>query len=403
MKYNLEKTLEGMNQLNIQGNIIPHAWFLKITFEKSKKPDLLSMIILADILYWYRPIEVRDEKTGSLIGLKKKFKRDMLQRSIQSFAKQLGVSRRQVSDALRRLSEKKLIIKELREISTPMGKLGNVLFLAPKIENIAKLQTDIPLMQSNAQGSSDDSEYIPLCNEMHKGMPSNAHGHVIKRGTYTENTTKNTTTAAAKERHENKSPSTADKKTPQLAAAAFLKQSVFDTVIGETLTDNQRAIVHHNVFQKLCQQTKISSPKELCQEIEYALLDSNCFRKTGHDFHYKLNVIKKTIRDGKWTTPAGLTKENNTSAAFSQAHPTNPLANKITTVQQQLDSLQMEYRSFEAAIRAYPDEKAYVQSHRNAMIKKRETMEALKTELHDLQLNHQQQPSQGGAHHGDCI
>lgn len=98
-EYNLETTLASLSQLNIQGNIIPHTWFSKITFENNK-PDLLGIMILAEVLYWYRPVEIRDEKTGALLGLKKKFKSDMLQRSINSFAEQFGVSYRQIADAV---------------------------------------------------------------------------------------------------------------------------------------------------------------------------------------------------------------------------------------------------------------------------------------------------------------
>jgi len=235
------------------------------------------------------------------------------------------------------------------------------------------------------------SEYALLKNS----SPSTENSRPI-----TEITAKNKTKAAAAKRTcADNSPNVIDNKTPQLAAAAFFD----DAMIGKTLTEQQRTFVKQTVI-KLKSQTQLSnSVASLCQEVEAVLLDPSCFKKTGNDFHYKLNVIKKTIRDGKWTTPVELTKENKQPAASNQTHPTNPLANKITAIQQQLESLQIECRSFEAAIRAYPDEKAYVQSHRDAMIKKRQTIEALKTELHDLQLNHQPQLSQGGGSHDECM
>ena len=81
--------VDQMKDLNITGNIIPMSWFK--TFSAPRKTDkkngfsgkikLLAINILADIVYWYRPVEVRDEKTGFVIGYKKKFKSDLLQKN----------------------------------------------------------------------------------------------------------------------------------------------------------------------------------------------------------------------------------------------------------------------------------------------------------------------------------
>lgn len=60
-------------KLNISGNIIPQVWYRTIIRE-SGKPNLTAIIILADIVYWYKPTEIRDEGTGQVIGVRKKFK-----------------------------------------------------------------------------------------------------------------------------------------------------------------------------------------------------------------------------------------------------------------------------------------------------------------------------------------
>ena len=57
-------------KLNISGNIIPQVWYRTIIRE-SGKPNLTAIIILADIVYWYKPTEIRDEGTGQVIGGKK--------------------------------------------------------------------------------------------------------------------------------------------------------------------------------------------------------------------------------------------------------------------------------------------------------------------------------------------
>ncbi len=173
-------TVEEISEINFSGNIIPQSWFNFIKFP-SGKPDLLGVMILSEIVYWYRPTEIRDEATGQVIGYKKKFKADKLQRNYQSFADQFGVSKRQVQDATRRLKEAGLITIELRIITLDTGMvLSNVAYFEPVVSKIK--QITYPYL--NKGGS---------CNQLHEGMQSNVGGHVIDYMTYTENTTKITT------------------------------------------------------------------------------------------------------------------------------------------------------------------------------------------------------------------
>ena len=73
--------VDSMAEINITGNIIPQIWYKKILRDNGK-PHLLAITILADIVYWYRPTEVRDETTSALIGFRKKFAEDLLQKII---------------------------------------------------------------------------------------------------------------------------------------------------------------------------------------------------------------------------------------------------------------------------------------------------------------------------------
>jgi len=128
-------TVDAIGQMAFEGNIIPQSWYQHITFE-SGRPDLLGVVLLAEICYWYRPTEIRDEATGALLGYRKKFKSDMLQRSYQSFADQFGASKRQVRDAIHRLEERDLLRLEFRTVQTAAGTLSNVLFLEPIVEQV---------------------------------------------------------------------------------------------------------------------------------------------------------------------------------------------------------------------------------------------------------------------------
>ena len=77
--------VDAMGSINISGNIIPAIWYKTITKENGK-PYLLAIVLLANIVYWYRPSEVRDQGTGHILGWKKKFSEDILGQNYQYYA-----------------------------------------------------------------------------------------------------------------------------------------------------------------------------------------------------------------------------------------------------------------------------------------------------------------------------
>lgn len=120
--------VDAMAQIQLTGNITPQVWYRTITRDNGK-PHLLAIAILSDIVYWYRPIEIRDEGTGHIIGYKKKFKADILQRSYDQFAELFGESKRSVTDAVIRLEVLGVIKREFRTIDVAGIKYNNVLFI----------------------------------------------------------------------------------------------------------------------------------------------------------------------------------------------------------------------------------------------------------------------------------
>lgn len=95
-------TVDEMAKIRITGNIVNPNWF-KTSLYENGKPNLNAIVILADIVYWHRPTEIRDEETGEQIGLKKKFSGTSFHRSYKQFRKQFGLSKRQVQLALQAL------------------------------------------------------------------------------------------------------------------------------------------------------------------------------------------------------------------------------------------------------------------------------------------------------------
>lgn len=87
-------------KLNISGNVIPQMWYRTIIRE-SGKPNLTAIIILADIVYWYKPTELRDENSGQVVAVKKSLKqiccREAISRSASSLESQRKKQRMRLS------------------------------------------------------------------------------------------------------------------------------------------------------------------------------------------------------------------------------------------------------------------------------------------------------------------
>jgi uncharacterized phage protein (TIGR02220 family) len=129
--------VDAIGRMHISGTVIPFPWFQKLTFS-SGKPHINAILILADIVYWYRPTVNRDEATGAVTTVKKKFAKDMLHRSYQAFADQFGLSKRQAKQACDFLEEQGLIRREFRNVVTKGQPNANVMFIEPCPEKVSE-------------------------------------------------------------------------------------------------------------------------------------------------------------------------------------------------------------------------------------------------------------------------
>jgi hypothetical protein len=120
--------VEQTGMMNFSGNVIPMQWYKTIIYENGK-PDLNAIIILSDIVYWYRPVEVRDEHTGAAIEMRKKFKADKLQRNYSAFSELYGLTKNQVRAGIKKLCDLKVIEIEFRTIHSGDVVCNNVLFI----------------------------------------------------------------------------------------------------------------------------------------------------------------------------------------------------------------------------------------------------------------------------------
>lgn len=178
----------AIGNINISGNVTPSAWWHCIKLP-SGRSDSTAITLLSDIVYWYRPAEVRNEMTGALVGYRKRFHGDKLQRSYQAFADQFGFSKRETTDALKRLRDAGLINLELRTIQTQTGViLSNVLFVEPIAERIASITAHVEMEQVLRENVT------PPTLKRNTPLRSNVTPPTSKSETYTEITTKTTHT-----------------------------------------------------------------------------------------------------------------------------------------------------------------------------------------------------------------
>jgi DnaD/phage-associated family protein len=147
-----------MATLHITGNVIDLKWFKHLRLE-SDKPDSIAILLLGDIVYWYRPIEVRDEETGLVTGYRKKFAADKLQRSYGAFAEAYGYTKDQVKDALARLEVAKIIDLDFRHPTINGQKLGNVLYIGLNVDRLAEISSPLPPLNGIGYG---DKKADPL-------------------------------------------------------------------------------------------------------------------------------------------------------------------------------------------------------------------------------------------------
>lgn len=82
------------------------------------KPYLIAIVILSDIVYWYRAGRGTDEGSGQLLGYRKRFKADLLQRSYQQMADQFGITKRDATNAVVELEKLGVVRRVFRTLTS---------------------------------------------------------------------------------------------------------------------------------------------------------------------------------------------------------------------------------------------------------------------------------------------
>jgi DNA-binding FadR family transcriptional regulator len=130
--------IDAISALDIRGVIVAHSWFAAIKSETGA-PLPLAVMVLADIVHFYKPSEQYDEHSGRLI-VHKRFRAHKLQRSASHYARLFGVSKSAAREAIQRLVALGLITSEIVAREVINGAVyANVQYLEPVPDAVAAI------------------------------------------------------------------------------------------------------------------------------------------------------------------------------------------------------------------------------------------------------------------------
>lgn len=165
MNKNILKTgnssVDLLATLSVQGDVIPPKCY-KLIKKDSGKTDMLAVSILSNIIYWHRPTPVCDAN-GNVIGNRKKFAGEKLQKNYDEYCELYDVTKRQVKASFDVLEKLGFIKRTFQTITLRGGvKIPNVMFVELVNEKLSLLF------------DSQDKDYVSKNDEisMHQSLES---------------------------------------------------------------------------------------------------------------------------------------------------------------------------------------------------------------------------------------
>jgi len=160
--YETTPAVDAIARLNLSGDIIPHSWNKRIRTDEGR-PYPKAVLILANIVYWHRPVEVLDEITGDLVGYRRKFSGPKFQLRAKMYDNLFGFSKRETGAAVNRLAELGLIEKDLiKSIIINGTHYGNVLYVTPLAKAIEVITYDEDDEKDTEIDATSDAQTPPL-------------------------------------------------------------------------------------------------------------------------------------------------------------------------------------------------------------------------------------------------
>ena len=193
-------TVDKLYGVEITGNVIPQSWFQTVVNDKGK-PMTNAIMILGEILYWYRPTEVRDEQDLKVARIRKKFSGDTLQMSYRQLEDKFSLTRNQVKAAVVALEKLGVIRRSFRNLVIHGTKVNNIMYIQldpdrlleltfPEIAEGEQRSRSIPSIKKTTEVC--DSIGAPIERKVSKLRRKTDAGAVEKRRTNTKINPKNT-------------------------------------------------------------------------------------------------------------------------------------------------------------------------------------------------------------------
>ena len=184
--------VNAVGKMAFTGNVIPESWYKTVVSSKGRV-NLLAVNLLGEIVYWYKPTEVRDERSGDVTWVKKFADEEYLQKSYAQICEKYNVSTKQAREALIVLETLGVVKRHFRTIETEMGKCPNVMYIELIPETLYKLTYPEPTDESVKTSFPSDKEVFTK-----KETCPSPEVRTNTKNT-TETTTKTTTTARARD------------------------------------------------------------------------------------------------------------------------------------------------------------------------------------------------------------
>lgn len=214
--------VDAVGSLELTGNLIPEYWYYTIANHKCK-PNMNAIMILADIVYWYRPTKVIDE-INNKVTYKTKFKdKDFIQKSYQDFMHKFNLSRDQVHSALIFLEELGVIKRHFRNIPSSVGLLSNVMFIELRPLELTQLTYPLgkPKPKEKENTSIENSKEVIEISQA--GLGKNPK-------TYTKTTTNNSTETTTTSLGDDISPPVVDEAKEVFSSLGLSDQDIISIV-----------------------------------------------------------------------------------------------------------------------------------------------------------------------------
>ena len=158
------QTVDAVGKMHFEGDIICPIW-LQTLVDTKGKVNMLSVLILGRILYWYRPTFLRDEYTGDIVSAKTKFRADLLQMDYKALHERYtpyDKTKKAVTAAMDMLENLGIIKRHFRTVKGEYRSFSNVMFVELIVDGLMKVTypSDYPSDYNHATPKTEITEPI---------------------------------------------------------------------------------------------------------------------------------------------------------------------------------------------------------------------------------------------------